>query len=190
MPRLIAQFRKFIILSALLGLVLLIYPPQAQAESCSTVAPSRLAAQPGAKVGQIALTWSTVPNIDHYTLVYGTESNKYLYGATNIGNQNVNSFTVNALRAGTRYFFRVGSAQNCSSFSQEVFATAKSNPAVRPKILGTKTSARIYTVQMGDSLSQIAERFYGDFLAIGKIVSSNRIPQPDLIIAGQTLNIP
>ncbi len=190
MQRQITRFSKFVILSVVCALVLLVYPPRTQASSCNIPAPSQLSAQPGPKDGQITLAWGVIPNIDHYTLVYGRESNKYQYGATDIGKQNVNFFTVNALNAGTKYFFRVGSTQNCSSFSQEVSAIAKSGTSISTKTLGVKTNTRVYTVQMGDSLSVIAERFYGDFLATGRIVSSNHIADPNLIIAGQILQIP
>jgi len=188
MQKLLTRFSQFVILLSLCATFLLVYPAGTQADSCNIPSPSQLSAQPGPKDGQITLTWRTVPNIDHYTLVYGTESNKYQYGATNIGRQSASAFTVNAL-AGKRYFLKVGSVQNCTSFSQEASATAKSS-ASSPKTLGAKTSTRSYTVKAGDSLSVIAERFYGDFLATGRIVSSNRIANPHLIIAGQLLQIP
>ncbi|MGW4650806.1 LysM peptidoglycan-binding domain-containing protein [Kitasatospora sp. NPDC004289] len=47
-----------------------------------------------------------------------------------------------------------------------------------------------YTVQPGDSLSAIAQRFYGDANRYQQIADANGIPNPDLINPGQTLIIP
>ncbi|RJQ80402.1 LysM peptidoglycan-binding domain-containing protein [Pseudonocardiaceae bacterium YIM PH 21723] len=47
-----------------------------------------------------------------------------------------------------------------------------------------------YTVRPGDSLSAIAQQFYGDGNAYQKIADANGISNPDLIQPGQTLVIP
>jgi nucleoid-associated protein YgaU len=51
---------------------------------------------------------------------------------------------------------------------------------------------RTYTVQEGDNLSAIAERFYGSQAEWSRIYEANRdqIENPDLIHPGQTLRIP
>lgn len=49
---------------------------------------------------------------------------------------------------------------------------------------------RTYTVESGDSLWAIAERFYGDGNRYGEIASANGIANPDLINVGQVLTIP
>jgi nucleoid-associated protein YgaU len=49
-----------------------------------------------------------------------------------------------------------------------------------------------YTVQSGDTLSKIAQRFYGDASAYRRIFEANRdqLRDPDQIQTGQTLKIP
>ena len=49
---------------------------------------------------------------------------------------------------------------------------------------------RTYTVQSGDTLWAIAERYYGDGNQYMKIASANSIANPDLINPGQVLVIP
>jgi nucleoid-associated protein YgaU len=58
-----------------------------------------------------------------------------------------------------------------------------------------KSGAACYTVQSGDNLSFIAQRFYGNQSAdnVNKIYYSNMAtigPNPNLITAGQKLYIP
>jgi nucleoid-associated protein YgaU len=50
--------------------------------------------------------------------------------------------------------------------------------------------AQTYTVAGGDTLSAIAERFYGDANLYPKIAEANGIANPDLINVGQELTIP
>jgi LysM repeat protein len=50
--------------------------------------------------------------------------------------------------------------------------------------------ARTYTVESGDTLWGIAERFYGDGSQHQSIADANGIPNPDSIRAGQRLVIP
>ena len=49
-----------------------------------------------------------------------------------------------------------------------------------------------YDVQQGDTLSKIAERFYGDPALYPKIFDANRdvLTDPNVIKVGQTLRIP
>lgn len=49
---------------------------------------------------------------------------------------------------------------------------------------------RIYTVEEGDSLWKIAEKFYGDGTKYAVIASRNQIEQPELIYPGSSLIIP
>lgn len=53
-------------------------------------------------------------------------------------------------------------------------------------------STRTYTVKSGDSLSKIAQHFYGDMMQWHRIYDANRdqISNPDLIHPGQELKIP
>lgn len=49
-----------------------------------------------------------------------------------------------------------------------------------------------YTIMPGDTLSAIADRFYGDPSAFGVLVAANplTIADPDMIFAGQTIRVP
>ncbi len=49
---------------------------------------------------------------------------------------------------------------------------------------------RTYTVEPGDTLWAIAERFYGDGNRYQEIANASGIPNPDLINPGQVLTIP
>jgi nucleoid-associated protein YgaU len=71
------------------------------------------------------------------------------------------------------------------------------NPALAPKSAaagagGAGTEPRTYTVQEGDSLSKIAEKFYGNASAYNKIFEANRdkLSDPNKVRAGAELVIP
>jgi len=53
-----------------------------------------------------------------------------------------------------------------------------------------KSGMQKYTVQSGDSLSKIAKHFYGDAQKFTVIARANNIANPDLIKAGEELEIP
>ena len=52
------------------------------------------------------------------------------------------------------------------------------------------TGDTVYTVKAGDSLSKIAERYYGDPMEYKKLAHYNNISNPDLIQPGQKIRIP
>src|SRR6516225_8499422 len=66
---------------------------------------------------------------------------------------------------------------------EEPVAEAAKEPAAEPEV-------RTYTVESGDSLWAIAERFYGDGSKYQVIADASGIPNPDLIQPGQVLTIP
>jgi nucleoid-associated protein YgaU len=57
---------------------------------------------------------------------------------------------------------------------------------------GDTTTARMYVVQSGDSLSKIAKKFYGNANSWKRIFEANKdvIKNPDLIQPGWKLQIP
>jgi nucleoid-associated protein YgaU len=69
-------------------------------------------------------------------------------------------------------------------------STAPSRPATENA--GAQHAAKTYVVAKGDSLSKIAQRFYGDAHDWRRIYEANRdqINDPDLIHPGQELRIP
>ena len=52
------------------------------------------------------------------------------------------------------------------------------------------TGDTVYTVKAGDSLSAIAQKYYGDPMEYKKIAHYNNISNPDLIHPGQKIRIP
>jgi hypothetical protein len=65
--------------------------------------------------------------VDHYVLEYGTKSNIYDFGSSNIGGRETSSFTVEALSPSTTYYFRVRAGNGCAVgiWSNEIAATTK-----------------------------------------------------------------
>jgi len=69
---------------------------------------------------------------------------------------------------------------------------AAAQPAASNASAAAAPETRTYTVQSGDTLWAIAERFYGNGSEWNKIQDANRdqIPNPDMIQPGQALTIP
>jgi nucleoid-associated protein YgaU len=63
---------------------------------------------------------------------------------------------------------------------------------LNPKAVESHQGTQYYIVQSGDTLSKIAQRFYGDPLKYSKIFDANRevIQNADLIFPGQKIRIP
>ncbi len=68
--------------------------------------------------------------------------------------------------------------------------TEATGGAVNQTIWGERITSNTYTVTDGDWLSTIAGRAYGDIYAFDKIAQANNIADPNVIVPGQTLNIP
>ena len=70
-------------------------------------------------------------------------------------------------------------------------STAPAMPATVPD-LAPRMSGGTYVVVQGDSLSKIAQRYYGNAAKWPRIYEANReaIKDPDLIYPGQQLRIP
>jgi LysM repeat protein len=77
-----------------------------------------------------------------------------------------------------------GSSEPAENAVQEPAAEA---PPVEP---APEPAARTHTVESGDTLWAIAERFYGDGSKYQVIADASGIPNPDLIHPGQVLTIP
>ncbi|RJF71295.1 LysM peptidoglycan-binding domain-containing protein [Deinococcus cavernae] len=54
----------------------------------------------------------------------------------------------------------------------------------------TESGDTVYTVKSGDTLSEIAQKYYGDAMEYKKIAHYNNISNPDLIQPGQKIRIP
>ena len=80
-----------------------------------------------------------------------------------------------------------------ASYSNDLVADITVDPNAAPAAAaGSAGGAKTYTVKAGDSLSKIAQQFYGDSSAYSKIFNANRdkLSDPDKIFPGQDLVIP
>jgi nucleoid-associated protein YgaU len=85
--------------------------------------------------------------------------------------------------------------EETATVDEPVAETAVEEPATEaapeaPAEPEPEPAARTYTVESGDTLWAIAERFYGDGSKYQVIADANGIPNPDLIQPGQVLTIP
>jgi nucleoid-associated protein YgaU len=79
--------------------------------------------------------------------------------------------------------------------AEEAAPEAAAEPAgdvapVPPAAPAPEPTARTYTVESGDTLWAISERFYGDGNKYQTIADASGVPNPDLIYPGQVLTIP
>jgi nucleoid-associated protein YgaU len=79
--------------------------------------------------------------------------------------------------------------------AEEAAPEAAAEPAeevapVPPAAPAPEPTARTYTVESGDTLWAISERFYGDGNKYQAIADASGVPNPDLIYPGQVLTIP
>jgi LysM repeat protein len=84
-------------------------------------------------------------------------------------------------------------ATNTNTASPQAAPAAAEEPAPVEEAAPAAPAAqevRTHTVESGESLWAIAERFYGDGNRYGEIASANGIANPDLIHPGQVLTIP
>ena len=79
-----------------------------------------------------------------------------------------------------------------ADFSDVQSGSSSTAPERREPGAGAEREARTYTVRSGDTLSEIAEREYGDASKSRAIYEANRdrINNPDLIYPGQILTLP
>jgi LysM repeat protein len=87
-----------------------------------------------------------------------------------------------------------------TNYEQEIMADIKAPETVTPPQTfaaaaspqGVTQTGRVYSVQAGDTLSKIAQQFYGNSSQYLKIFNANRdkLSDPDMIYPGQQLTIP
>ena len=80
-----------------------------------------------------------------------------------------------------------------ASFSNDLVVDISVDPNAAPAAAaGGVAGGKTYTVKAGDSLSKIAQQFYGDASAYTKIFNANKdkLTDPDKIFPGQELVIP
>lgn len=134
--------------------------------------PSKVWAKPGPSAGQVTISWDGVAYANRYAVAYGEASNKYLYGADNIGGEQSRSYTVSSLKPGVKYYFRLAAAQGCTSspFSAEVSSyatsgivmTAKTGGAVMQKqdvIQKVSAGTKMLSASSGPKVGEVTLRF-------------------------------
>lgn len=90
---------------------------------------NQLMTEAGPGAGQITLHWSRyAPNVDNYSIFYGTAPGQYQYAAASIGNDVV--YTVGYLQPGVRYYFLI-----------QGYAQGQVLPQVTPEISDVAMSA-------------------------------------------------
>lgn len=102
-------------------------PTPTPASTCTDTKPSKAPVITSATAGtnSVVITWSAAGDpVTNYGMVYGLAPGEERFGATNIGDKNIRSFTVNQLNGGTTYYFRVRGVNGCAQgdFSNEVAA--------------------------------------------------------------------
>lgn len=128
-----SKYKFYVLLLLLSAGGLFFNPSVVSAKDCdaTTAVPQKVTAVSGPKSGQVTLFWEASPQANRYAVVYGTMSNKYIYGARDIGGEAARSYTVSLLSPGVRYYFRMASARGCNSspFAAEVSAVAAGGAA-------------------------------------------------------------
>lgn len=74
----------------------------------------------------VILNWSKANSpVSYYALEFGTQSGNYQYGASNIGDGNATTYTVNSISPGVTYYFKLRAGNGCmpGAWSHEVAAT-------------------------------------------------------------------
>jgi hypothetical protein len=87
--------------------------------------------------GQIEVGWNMVDRANGWTIAYGVDSGKYIYGMANFGNDQSRSVKINMLPVGI-YYFVIKANNGCmpGSFSGERKVTVYANG----NVLGAKTT--------------------------------------------------
>lgn len=89
---------------AVLTLFLVLTFPKSAKASSGPIGQNEIRTESGPGVGEITLMWRRVDaTVTNYSLVYGTQSGKYTYGADKIGN--IVTYTVKSLNPGQKYCF-------------------------------------------------------------------------------------
>jgi Fibronectin type III domain len=99
---------------------------QACGDSKPDGAPVLLSAIPSGS-NQVQLRWSGPSNpVSYYLVTFGTKPGEQLYGNPNVGPNGTNTYTVNGLPGGQRFYFKVRAGNGCmpGDYSNEVSAVS------------------------------------------------------------------
>jgi nucleoid-associated protein YgaU len=76
------------------------------------------------------------------------------------------------------------------AFPKNINLLKKPTPTAYLSKAKKEKKPKTYVVQEGDSLSSIAEKFYGDLYKWPKLMEANRLTNPNMIEVGMVLIIP
>jgi len=121
---------KKILIGFISILTFLVLPSTALATTSGPVGRNALRAYPGPGMGQVTLEWQRFYlDGENFTLHYGTASNNYPYAAPYVGY--ISTYTIGALKPGTRYYFAVEgirAGNSSAGWDGEASAVAPSAP--------------------------------------------------------------
>lgn len=88
-------------------------PPGTCTDTKPAGAPTITGAASG--VNKVVLTWTQAADpVTHYSLTYGLAPGEQRFGATNIGDKNIRTYTVGQLSGGTTYYFKIKGVNGCA----------------------------------------------------------------------------
>ncbi|MBI2103899.1 fibronectin type III domain-containing protein [Candidatus Woesebacteria bacterium] len=170
---------------------------------CSDTTPASSPTITSINTGTTSATLNFTPASDpvsYYALEYGTQTGSYQYGASNIGDKNTRSYTVNYLSPQTKYYFRVRGGNGCmpGPWSSETSATTlvtfrypiitpapTPTPTPKPQPVITPTPEPAPTPLVAPSPAPISE-FKLPQITLPRISFDLR---PLLGLAGSTINV-
>lgn len=107
--------------------------PAGPDRECHNTAPAKawLYSAKNIKTGEVELKWDKVDSASSWTVAYGNQPGKYIYGLSNFGDSNSRSVDIKSLPAG-KYYFAVKANSGCmpGAFSNEWPVTVGGNGRV------------------------------------------------------------
>lgn len=99
--------------------------------------------------GSVELSWNGTSNATSWTVAFGTQPGKYIYGAPGFGDGNTRSIKINSLQ-NKNYYFVLRANNSCmpGAFSQEKSILSSGTSSSKPIIfttVGTGTPAPVVT---------------------------------------------
>jgi len=197
------------IMIGLAGLLVALTPQQAMAygdtpsgpdRACHNSVPAKawLYSAKSIKSGEVELKWDKVNDASSWTVAYGVQPGKYIYGVSNFGDSNSRSIDIKSLPSG-KYYFVVKANNGCmpGAFSNEwpvvvkgrgslvasyapapqadntpvVVAPKATTKTVEPKVVKTQDAKVTSAPAKVTAAPKAAVREGGDFHKTGKITN-------------------
>lgn len=127
--------------------------------------------------------------ITHFVIEYGVKSGEYKYSVDNI-DKNITSYNITKLNAGTTYYFRIRTSNDCATgswsneistktkgsvlFNQLDFTESEIETVTDNESVSNNNSCKTYTVMSGDTFWKIANNQLGDGSKYQEIIDANK----------------